>query len=442
MAAHSLDVGRVKSNGVVGAGGGGFPTYVKLEASGVDTVIVNAAECEPLLHKDKELLKKHSAELVEVLAAVVGHLGAGRGVIGIKEKYHDVIELLERQVRPPLEIHRLQDFYPAGDEFLLVHAVTGRVIAPGQIPLSVHTVVSNVETLLNVYWDRPVTHKYLTVAGAVAHPVTLRVPVGTPFSDCLLQAGGPSFEGPLAVLDGGVMMGRLVEDLGRPVTKTTGGLIVLPLEHDLIRRRRRPQPVIDQIGRSACDQCSFCTELCPRFLLGHPIEPHLAMRNLGFHEVGERMILGTHFCCECNLCTLYSCPEDLDPKNACVQSKGKLRAAGKFWPKEDVQARQWDAHPMEPYRHIPLKKLMHRLGLDRFVNKGPLVDATVRPAAYRIPLQQHLGVPAEPTVRPGERVQAGQLIGAVPAGKLGAPVHASVTGTVRSVGAEIVLAAD
>jgi Na+-translocating ferredoxin:NAD+ oxidoreductase RnfC subunit len=416
----------------VGAGGAGFPAYVKMQAKGVDTVIVNAAECEPLLHKDKELLKKHAGELMEVLGAIVRHLGAKAGIVGIKEKYHDVIETLKGQCGPGLSVHPLQDFYPAGDEFSLVYEVTGRVIPPGQIPLAVNAVVSNVETLLNIAWDKPVTHKYLTVAGAVKTPVTIRVPIGVTFNECLELAGGAACEGPFAVLDGGAMMGKLVEDMEKPVTRTTGGLIVVPVDHDLVRRRQRPQVVIDQIGRSACDQCSFCTELCPRFLLGHPIEPHLAMRNLGFHEVGDRMILGTSFCCECNLCTLYSCPEDLDPKNACVVSKGTLRTKGMSWPKDDL-AKRVIPHPMEKYRHIPVKKLMLKLGLSGFENTGPLIDRTVEPKSVRVLLQQHVGAPATPVVKAGERVEAGQMLGDFAADKLGVPVHAPLAGVVKSV---------
>lgn len=435
----SIDIARVEANGVVGAGGAGFPTHVKLKATGVDTVIVNAAECEPLLHKDKELLKRHSTELLECLEGLVRLLGAKRGVVGIKDKYVDVIALLEKQARAPLSVHHLRDFYPAGDEFLLVHAVTGRVIPPGQIPLSVNALVVNVETLLNVFWDRPVTRKYLTVAGAVEHPVTIQVPIGTPLADCLALAGGPNIEGPIAALEGGVMMGKLVTDFAKPVTKTTGGLVVLPRDHDLIHGQSRKQPVIDQIGRSACDQCSFCTEMCPRFLLGHPIEPHKAMRNLGFHEVGTRMILGTQFCCECNLCTLYACPEDLDPRNACVQSKKQLRAEGKSWPREELGPEYSVAHPMEPYRHIPLGKLMVKLGIDRYLNKGPLSEELARPAEVTVLLQQHAGVPAVATVSAGQRVREGELIGSIPAGKLGAPVHAPVSGTVKSVSNSVVI---
>lgn len=434
----NIQVERIRDNGVVGAGGAGFPAYVKMQAKGVDTVIVNAAECEPLLHKDKELLKAHAAELMDVLAAIVQHLGAQRGIVGIKEKYHDVRELLAKHLTPGLSIHPLQDFYPAGDEFSLVYETTGRVIPPGQIPLAVKAVVSNVETLLNIAWDRPVTHKYLTVAGAVERPVTLRVPVGVTLRECMELAGKPTCEGPIAVLDGGAMMGKLVTDLDKPVTRTTGGLIVVPADHDLVRRRERPQKTIDQIGRSACDQCSFCTELCPRFLLGHPIEPHLAMRNLGFHEVGDRMILGTSFCCECNLCTLYSCPEDLDPKNACVQSKGTLRLKGLSWPKEDLATRNVP-HPMEKYRHIPVKKLMLKLGLSNYQNVGPLIEETVRPATIKVLMQQHVGAPATPQVKAGESVKAGQVLGTVPSDKLGVPVHAPLAGTVRAVDTDAVV---
>lgn len=373
-----------------------------------------------------------------VLGAVVKHLGATRGIVGIKEKYKDVIELLKAHATAGLSIHPLADFYPAGDEFTLVYETTGRVIPPGQIPLSVKAVVSNVETMLNVAWDRPVTHKYLTVAGAVENPVTLRVPIGVTLAECLAMAGKPTCDGPIAVIDGGAMMGKLVDDLSKPVSRTTGGLIVVPANHDLVRRRQRSQVTIEQIGRSACDQCSFCTELCPRFLLGHPIEPHLAMRNLGFHEVGEKMIMGTSFCCECNLCTLYSCPEDLDPKNACVTSKVQLKLKGMSWPKEDLAHRN-TPHPMEKYRHIPVKKLMLKLGLSNYQNVGPLLTETVEPKSLRVLMSQHVGAPATPVVKPGDRVTAEQVLGTVPKDKLGVPVHAPLAGVVRTVAPDAVV---
>ena len=134
--------------------------------------------------------------------------------------------------------------------------------------------------------EQPVTEKYLTIAGAVAEPVTLRVPVGVTLAQCVAAAGGPTVPDANYMV-GGVMMGYLEENHDALVDKTTGGVIVLPDDHVVVRRRRQDWKQIVRIGRSACDQCSFCTELCPRWLLGHPIEPHRAMRSLEFNLVGE-----------------------------------------------------------------------------------------------------------------------------------------------------------
>ena len=163
------------------------------------------------------------------------------------------------------------------------------MIPPGGIPLAVGAVVMNVETALNVAAaaEQPVTEKYLSIAGAVAEPVTLRVPLGVTLAQCVAAAGGAT--DPRRQLHGrrrddGL---RSQDDHDALVDKTTGGVIVLPDDHVVVRRRRQDWQQIVRIGRSACDQCSFCTELCPRWLLGHPIEPHRAMRSLEFNLVGE-----------------------------------------------------------------------------------------------------------------------------------------------------------
>ena len=180
---------RVAELGIVGAGGGGFPTSVKL-GTRVPLVIANAAECEPLLHKDKELLHHHSEPFLRGMIAAMEMVGAREGIIGIKEKYHDIIAALEQQAPENIRVAPLPDVYPAGDEFILVHLVTGRVIPPGGLPKDADTLVSNVETLMNIGLDQPVTHKYLTVAGAVANPVTLRVPIGITIGEVIAAAGG------------------------------------------------------------------------------------------------------------------------------------------------------------------------------------------------------------------------------------------------------------
>ncbi|MCK4601755.1 MAG: hypothetical protein KAU28_04780, partial [Phycisphaerae bacterium] len=172
-------VEHVAAAGVVGAGGAGFPTHVKLNAQ-VDTVIINAAECEPLLHKDKEVCRNFADEMIAGLAAAMQLVGAERGVIGIKGNCADVIDVLTGKLAAGMSIAPLADAYPAGDEFILVYDVLGRIIPPGGIPLHVGAVVINAETAVNVALadSRPVTEKFISVCGAVASPVTLRVPVG------------------------------------------------------------------------------------------------------------------------------------------------------------------------------------------------------------------------------------------------------------------------
>ena len=136
MPTTTVDLTAIAEAGVVGAGGAGFPTHVKL-AGKADTVLINAAECEPLLHKDKEVLRDYRDEVIEGLPAAMRLVGASQGWIGIKEKYHDVIDALRPKLPRGMEVAPLRDAYPAGDEFILVYDVLGRVIPPGGIPLHV-----------------------------------------------------------------------------------------------------------------------------------------------------------------------------------------------------------------------------------------------------------------------------------------------------------------
>jgi Na+-translocating ferredoxin:NAD+ oxidoreductase RnfC subunit len=430
-----ITVQDISEAGVVGAGGAGFPTHVKL-AGKADTVVINAAECEPLLHKDKEVLREYVDDVVEGTAVAMRLVGAGRGAIGIKEKYADVIELVRSKLPRTMDVAALRDAYPAGDEFILVYDVLGRTIPPGGIPLAVGAVVMNVETAMNIAHasDHPVTEKYLTIAGAVAEPVTLRVPLGVTLAQCVAAAGGPTIPDANYIV-GGVMMGYLEENHDALVDKTTGGVIVLPDDHVVVRRRRQDWQQIVRIGRSACDQCSFCTELCPRYLLGHPIEPHRAMRSLEFNLIGEANVIGTQFCCECNLCSLYSCPEDLDPKNVCTQNKRRLAAEKRRWEKPPFNPERPDLHMAN--RKAPMARLMTKLGLRRFRNVGPLHDALLAATRVGVKLKQHLGAPCEPLVAVGNRVTKGQTIARPPVtnGKpaLGAAIHASIDGAVTAI---------
>ena len=427
----------LREAGVVGAGGAGFPTYVKAQSQ-VEFMIANGAECEPLIHKDAELMKHFPAEILGGMSTMMDATGARSGKFGVKTKNAESIEALKRNLKSDrIEMVMLGDFYPSGDEYELVYTATGRLIPPAGIPLHVGCVVNNVETLYNVHLavkGQPVTEKFLSVCGAVKEPKSFWAPVGTPFRDLVALAGGATVAD-FGIFVSGIMMGTLTFDQDDVVTKTTGGLIVLPRDHYLMTRRTRSQAEMNHIGKSACDQCSYCTEFCPRYLLGYEVMPHKVMRSLGFTLTGgDIWNQWSELCCACGICTLYACPEDLYPKEACDMGKRDRKAAGlKF-----VQQKPVEVHPMKEYRRVPLAQLRKRLQIEEYERETPYVEMAAKPPVVRVKLKQHAGETAVAAVKEGQKVKRGQTVGRVPAGKLGADVHASIDGKVRTVTADFV----
>ncbi|NIA29277.1 MAG: NADH dehydrogenase subunit [Actinobacteria bacterium] len=432
-------VDQVKNAGVVGAGGAGFPTHVKLQSQ-VEYLLVNGAECEPLMHKDRELMKNFAVEIIKGVELAADVVGASQVVIGIKSKNRSAIESIQQQIKGKnIRIKEFGDYYPAGDEYELVYTITGRLIPPQGLPLDVGCVVNNVETFYNIYRASEgiaVTETFVTITGAVETPLSTLVPIGMSVNDVLQLAGGANIS-EFAVMESGLMMGKPVKDLRQPVTKTTGGLIVLPKEHNLIQRYEKPPKIMDRIGHSACDQCSYCTELCPRYLLGYDVQPHLVMRSLGFSATGAELWNSfAQLCCQCGICTLYSCPENLYPREACIHSIKDLKAAGKG---------KWEGtpeikvHPMKNDRRVPVKRLMNRLGITRYDAEAEYVAMDVAPEQVHISLKQHVGEAATSIVSIGQLVEKAQEIAVIKEGKLGANIHASITGRVREIGQNMII---
>ena len=171
----------MRDNGIVGCGGAGFPSYAKLN-NNVDTLIINCAECEPLLRLHRQLIEVRAEEIVQTAELVAKTIGASRVIIGIKAAYKKAIVALNAQLEKYTltKLHLLPEVYPAGDEFVLIYETTGRVIKPGKLPASVNVLVYNVETIYNVYralHGKPVTHKFVTITGEVNQPETFYAPI-------------------------------------------------------------------------------------------------------------------------------------------------------------------------------------------------------------------------------------------------------------------------
>ncbi len=427
----------LREMGVVGAGGAGFPTEVKAKSK-AEFVLANGAECEPLLHKDFELMKRYPAEMVAGMKRMMEAVQATEGRFCIKEKNKEAVAAVEPHARQAsIGLTLLGDFYPSGDEYEIVYAATGRLIPAAGIPLQVGCVVNNVETLYNVEMamqGQAVTRKFVSISGAVRKPCSFWAPLGSTYADLLEVAGGATRDD-IGVFVSGMMMGQLTFDLTGVVTKTTCGLIVLPREHPLVERKSKPKEAMAHIGKSACDQCSYCTEFCPRYLLGYDVQPHKVMRTLGFTLAGkENWSQWGELCCACGLCTLYACPEDLFPKEACDQAKFDLRTAGIKY----TQTKPVRVHPMKEYRRVPQSQLRQRLQVEQFESHTPFVSKEPSPGRVRILTKQHTGKPATPCVEVGAAVQRGAVIARLKEGDLGAFIHSSIDGRVARVAADVI----
>lgn len=423
----------LQDNGIVGAGGAGFPTYAKLDKR-ADTLILNCAECEPLLRLHRQLLKQFTHEILSTLDLLAKILEVETVYVGVKGSYKRTVAAVKAELDSfeNMKLCTLPEVYPAGDEVVLTYEATGRVVPAGGIPLAVGVTVLNVETVYNVYRalnGLPVTHKYVTVTGEVASPVTVYAPIGMTFAELLELAGGVTISDPAYVI-GGPMMGRL-GSTAEVVTKTTNAVLVLPKSLPLVQKKLA-KPVIDmKRAMAACCQCSYCTSLCPRYLLGHPIDPSAFMYVVSHAITNDTTpYVNSMFCSSCGLCEMYSCGQGLAPRSLLAACKDGLRAHGVKPPKDPKMS---GVNAARPWRMVPLARLRSRLGLDPYNKSAPMAEHAAESKKLRIPLSQHIGVPAVAAVKKGDRVEAGQCIATPAENALSVAIHAPMAGTVTDV---------
>lgn len=425
---------RVRLAGVVGAGGAGFPTHVKLNAR-AEVVIANGAECEPLLRVDQSLMENAADRLVLGMGYAMLSVGATQGVIATKKHYLGAVEAISKAIQglDGLSLHLMESYYPAGDEKSLIHEVTGKVVPSAKLPADYGCVVLNIGTLLGIadaVESKPVTDKMVTVCGDVRQPLTRLVPVGTSIRALVKSTGSSIDEGTHCVIEGGPLMGKLRENWDLPITKTTGGLVVLPRNHPLILKTGMAVERQVKLAMAVCCQCNMCTIMCPRHALGLGVEPHKAMRAIAN---GNSALLGdvngVLACCSCNLCTHYACNFGLTPGTVMTNLKNALQKAGV----RPVTEENVCPDPSLETKRIPLSRLLARMGLSKYNTPALFVEEPLTVKEVELPFSQHIGQPAKPVVKTGERVRKGQLVADVEENKLGSPIHASIDGVVNQV---------
>ena len=422
----------LQNSGVVGAGGAGFPSYAKLNEK-ADTIVLNCAECEPLLRLHRQLLARHAGSILTALSEVMKAVGAKKGVIAIKSSYTAAIEAVEEELPnfKNISIKLLPRVYPAGDEIVAIYEATGRRVEPGKLPISVGVIVYNVETMFNIYnaikRNRGVTSKYITVAGEVNNPVTVCVPIGITFKEVIALAGGPSVSD-YRVLSGGPMTGKLAK-MSDVVTKTTNAVILLPSDHYIVRHTEVNINISLKRAMSACCQCNFCTDMCPRHLLGYPIDPAQLMRAVSTDcTTNPEPYLNSTYCCGCNLCEMFSCFQGLNPKSIILAVRDELRKNKVQLPEPKFR----DIDPLREGKRISTQRLIARLGLSKYEIDAPYTNIDAEFSKVKIMLSQGIGVPAVPCVKVGDKVNIGQVIATAAKG-LSVAISSSITGVVTDI---------
>lgn len=312
---------RIKEGGVVGMGGAGFPTHVKLapkDPSKIEYILVNGAECEPYITSDYRRMIEEPEKVVKGLQVILTLFDSAKGYICIEDNKPDCIAKMKELVKDidRIEVKEMMTKYPQGGERTLIYAATGREINSSMLPADVGCVVDNVETVISIYkaviLGRPVNSRVVTVTGdGIKEPKNLLVLAGTDMSELVDAAGG--LKGKIAkAISGGPMMGFALYDLHVPCTKTTSAFLFL--EHDAVSEAQEIQ--------TACINCGRCVSVCP----GHVLPARLAKLAERGDMAGFEALDGME-CCECGCCS-YICPAKR-PLTQSIKSMRKMVLASR-----------------------------------------------------------------------------------------------------------------
>jgi Na+-translocating ferredoxin:NAD+ oxidoreductase RnfC subunit len=413
--------------GIVGAGGAGFPSYAKL-AEGANLLLINGAECEPLLYTDYVILKNELGMVLTGISEVLSHTGISTALVAIKDHTAKRLGWEDGEaLGNKIFVRILPDVYPMGDEISLIYEASGRLIKPGKLPITEGVIVYNVETMYNlgraVRFSEPVTKKWLTVGGDIKNPTVIKVPIGAKVSDIFRILNIEIKEG-YTVLDGGPSMGKVINPRTYSVTKTTKGLLILPDYTQAVLSKKMNEKMAIARAETACCQCTRCTDMCPRNMLGYPLEPHKMVRTaMGAAQAMPEMVISATLCCGCGICESLACNQGISPRAVIdnykmLLSKNRLRFDGNG---------EYSVRAERDYRMVPSSKWISMLGISKFDKTADFGGEINDFSRVELPFSGHIGIPSIPAIKDGDFVNEGDLI-AKAADGLSLPRHASLSG--------------
>ncbi|MBO4844747.1 MAG: electron transport complex subunit RsxC [Lachnospiraceae bacterium] len=290
---------KIRNAGVVGMGGAGFPTHVKLspkEPDKIDYCIANCAECEPYLTSDYRRMVEEPEKLIEGLKIILSLFDNAKGILAVEDNKSDCIETLKKLTKdePRILVKTLRTKYPQGSERQLIFATTKRAINCDMLPADAGCIVDNVDTIVAIYnavrFGKPLMERIVTVTGdCIRKPQNFRVNIGMLYSELIGEAGGLRYD-PVKIVSGGPMMGFGLIDVNVPTTKTASALLCLARDE------------VSEVEPSACINCGLCAQVCP----GRVVPKILSDMAEHGDEEGFLKKEGME-CCECGCCS-YICP--------------------------------------------------------------------------------------------------------------------------------------
>ena len=309
----------VKEAGVVGMGGAGFPTFIKLspkEPDKIDYVIANCAECEPYLTSDYRRMIEEPEKLIGGLKIMLRLFDNAKGILAVEENKPDAIALLKKLTKdePNISVKPLKTKYPQGAERAIIFATTGRAIHSSKLPADAGWIVDNVHTIVAIYHavteGKPLMNRIVTVTGdAIKDPRNFIVRIGTNYHELIEEAGGFKKD-PVKIISGGPMMGFALFDLDVPTTKTASALLCLTKDD------------VSDMKPTACIKCGRCVEVCPSRLVPNK----LMVASLHGDSETFRKLDGLE-CVECGCCS-FTCPAKR-PLTQSIKSMRKMELAKK-----------------------------------------------------------------------------------------------------------------